>query len=138
MLSPTVAVESGTARVMAPDSEPSDSRYKAVHVRTLEGWKLDSVREEESPVAAPSHFENLQKLDWMVGSWSDTSDATNLESTCRWTRNRNFLAQSFKVYVDDQIDFEGTQVIGWDPAAASHSLLDVRQRRRLWRREVVE
>jgi uncharacterized protein (TIGR02246 family) len=117
LLSPTVAMETGTARVITPGSEPSDSLYKAVHVKTAEGWKLDSVREEEPPLAAPSHFENLQELEWMVGRWSDTSDARNVESTCLWTRNRNFLVQSFKVYVHDQIDFEGTQVIGWDPAA---------------------
>jgi uncharacterized protein (TIGR02246 family) len=116
VLSPTVAVETGTARVIASDAEPSDTRYKAVHVKTTEGWKLDSVREQEAPAAAPSHFENLQDLQWMIGRWSDTSDVANIESSCRWTTNRNFIVQSFKVYVDDRVDFEGTQVIGWDPA----------------------
>lgn len=116
VLSPTVAVETGTARVVAPNAEPSDTRYKAVHIKTNGGWKLDSVREEEAPAAAPSHFENLQDLQWMIGRWSDTSDAANVESSCRWTTNRNFIVQSFKVYVEDRVDFEGTQVIGWDPA----------------------
>ncbi len=117
ILAPTVAVETGTARVIAPDAEPSDTRYKAVHVKTADGWKLDSVREEEPPAAAPSHFENLQALQWMIGRWTDASGIANVESSCRWTTNRNFIVQSFKVFVKDQVDFEGTQVIGWDPAA---------------------
>jgi uncharacterized protein (TIGR02246 family) len=117
ILSPTVAVETGTARVVALSAEPSDTRYKAVHVKTADGWKLDSVREEEPPAAAPSHFENLQALQWMIGRWTDASGVANVESSCRWSANRNFIVQSFKVYVEDQVDFEGTQVIGWDPAA---------------------
>jgi hypothetical protein len=54
----------------------------------------------------------------MVGKWADTSDQGRIESSCRWTTNHNFLVQSFKVFEPQgHADFEGTQVIGWDPHA---------------------
>ena len=38
------------------------------------------------------------------------------KTTCRWTKNKNFITRSFAVSIADLIDLEGTQVIGWDPA----------------------
>jgi hypothetical protein len=51
----------------------------------------------------------------MVGTWVDQDGAGAVETTCGWTKNRNFLTRSFKVMVQDRIELEGTQVIGWDP-----------------------
>jgi uncharacterized protein (TIGR02246 family) len=115
LLSPSVAVETGLARVVAPEQEPNDTEYRAVHVRTAEGWKIDSIREEELPAAAPTHYEQLKDLEWMVGSWADAEGGNSIRTSCRWTTNRNYLVRSFKVFVEDRVDFEGTQVIGWDP-----------------------
>jgi len=115
VLSPHVAVETGVAWVTGPDQEPRGTEYKAVHVKTPEGWKIDSLTEQELPVAPPSHHEQLQSLEWMVGTWVDSDENSSIETTCRWTANQNFLVRSFKVYVQDRVDFEGTQIIGWDP-----------------------
>jgi uncharacterized protein (TIGR02246 family) len=115
--SPSVALETGTARVVSPDAEPSETIYKAIHVKTAEGWKIDSVREEAPAAPAPTHYEQLKDLEWMIGEWVDTDDNAPVETTCRWSTNNNFLIRSFRVNVQDRIDFEGTQVIGWDPAA---------------------
>jgi uncharacterized protein (TIGR02246 family) len=117
ILSPSVAVERGSARVIVPEKEPSESRYEAIHVKTAEGWKIDSIREEEGPGPASSHYGQLQQLEWMIGQWVDADDAAVVDTTCRWTTNRNFLIRSFKVFIENRVDFEGTQVIGWDPAA---------------------
>jgi len=115
LLSPSVAIETGVARVLVPGAEPSETEYEAIHVKTAEGWKIDSVREEAAPVAAPSHYEQLQDLEWMIGRWVDAEGGSNVQISCRWTTHRNFLVRSFKVFVEDRVDFEGTQVIGWDP-----------------------
>ncbi|QDU54233.1 YybH family protein [Aeoliella mucimassa] len=114
-VSPCVAIESGVARVIAPDSEPEDSEYQVVHVKGPSGWKMDSVREGAPLELPPSHYEQLTSLEWMVGTWSNDSDESTFLSTCRWSTNRNFLIRSFQVVIGDQVDFEGTQVIGWDP-----------------------
>ena len=36
-----------------------------------------------------------------------------------WTKNKTFLTYSFKVSAPGMDDLEGTQVIGWDPAAGT-------------------
>lgn len=114
LLSPHVARERGTARVITAEQEPSDTDYEAIYVKAETGWKLDSVREYEVTAAPPSHYEQLQPLEWMVGTWVDDAEDAQIETTCRWTTNQNFLVRSFKVFIQDRIDFEGTQVIGWD------------------------
>jgi hypothetical protein len=101
--------------VLVPGAEPSETEYEAIHVKTAEGWKIDSIREEEAPAAAPSHYEQLKDLEWMIGRWVDAEGGSTVQTTCRWTTNRNFIVRSFKVLVEDHVDFEGTQVIGWDP-----------------------
>ena len=115
--SPSVALETGIARVLVPDQDPSETKYKAVHVKTTAGWKIDSVEESDLPAPPPSHYEELKQLSWLVGEWGDTDDVVQIETKCRWTSNQNFLVQTFKVYVDETVEFEGTQIIGWDPAA---------------------
>ena len=113
LLSPGVVVEHGAALVVASDRDPVETDYEAIHVKTSEGWKMDSVREKEF-VRQQSNYENLQQLEWMIGSWVDADDEATIETTCQWTKNQNFITRSFKVYVEDRIDLEGTQVIGWD------------------------
>jgi uncharacterized protein (TIGR02246 family) len=113
LLSPGVAVEHGSALVVASDRDPIETDYEAIHVKTSVGWKMDSVREKEY-VRPQSHYERLQQLEWLIGEWVDADDDAVVETNCRWTKNRNFITRTFKVYVEDRIDLEGTQVIGWD------------------------
>ncbi|MGI9473911.1 MAG: YybH family protein [Rubripirellula sp.] len=114
-ISPSVAVESGIARVLAPEQPPSESEYEAVHVKSGGKWKIDSTREQSVPEPPPSHYDQLQALEWMIGTWVDEDETGAVETTCRWTTNSNFIVRSFKVFVEGRVDFEGTQVIGWDP-----------------------
>jgi hypothetical protein len=65
---------------------------------------------------AASHYEQLKKLEWLIGDWVDKSEDSTVEMSCRWTKNRNFISRSFAASLGDQIELEGTQVIGWDPA----------------------
>lgn len=114
LLSPGVAIERGTAKVVRPDEQPSETEYEAVHVRRDSGWKMDSVREADRPQTR-SHYEHLKDLEWMIGDWIDADQNSSVETTCQWTKNRNFMTRSFKVSLQGEVDLEGTQVIGWDP-----------------------
>lgn len=116
LLSPSVARETGTARVISADEDPTDTVYEAIYLKSAAGWRLDSVREQFPAEDLPSHYEQLRALEWMVGTWLDQSSAAQIETTCRWTTNRNFLVRSFSGSLNGRIDFEGTQVIGWDPS----------------------
>ncbi len=114
-ISPNVAVEEGTAKVIRPDQEPEESEYTAVYVKHEGQWLLDRVTEKDEPVI-PSHYEQLKELGWLVGRWVDEDDEDTVVTECNWTRNNNFLARSFTVQIRDRIDMAGLQIIGWDPA----------------------
>jgi uncharacterized protein (TIGR02246 family) len=113
-VSPTVAIEDGTARVTSSDGS-TDTSYTAVHVKDKSGWKIDSLRETVLP-EPPTAQEQLAQLEWLAGVWVDDSDSATVRTTCRWTANRTFLTRSFSVSVEDRIEIQGTQIIGWNPA----------------------
>ena len=114
-VSPNVAVEQGTAKVLRPDQGPEESEYTAVYVKRDGQWLLDRVTEEDVPVVA-SHYEQLKELEWMIGRWVDQDEDDTVVTECSWTRNNNFLTRSFTVQIRDRIDMAGMQIVGWDPA----------------------
>lgn len=114
-VSPGVAVENGTAKVLRPNEDPEESTYSAVYVKRDGKWLLDRVTEEDIPVVM-SHYEQLKDLDWMIGTWVDKDDQAIVVTDCRWTKNRNFIRRMFSLTVNDRIEVSGMQIIGWDPA----------------------
>ncbi|TWU30359.1 YybH family protein [Bythopirellula polymerisocia] len=114
-VSPQVAVENGVATVTGSKGEAEVTSYQAVHIKQGGKWLLDRVSEEEV-VATSSHYDQLKDLEWMIGTWLDADGENQIETTCQWTRNNNFMLRAFKVSVEDQIDTSGLQLIGWDPA----------------------
>jgi uncharacterized protein (TIGR02246 family) len=115
-VSPNVAVERGSAKFLAPNTEPEDVEYTAIDVRRDGKWLLDRVT-EKAKENEPSHHEQLKALEWMVGNWADNSDNADIEVECNWTKNNNFLTRAFKISIDDDVTASGIQIIGWDPAA---------------------
>ena len=65
---------------------------------------------------APSHSEQLKELSWMAGEWVDQDEDATVATTCRWSRNGNYLTRMFAVSLADQIDLEGIQIIAFDAA----------------------
>jgi uncharacterized protein (TIGR02246 family) len=115
-VSPNVAIEHGTAKISAPDTEPEEIEYSAVDVRRDGKWLLDRVT-DKTKEAIPTHYEELKALEWMVGSWTEASAGAEVELDCNWTKNNNFITRAFKISLDGQVETSGMQVIGWDPAA---------------------
>jgi uncharacterized protein (TIGR02246 family) len=115
-VSPNVAVEYGTAKVIRPDQPPDESDYTAVYIKHDGQWLLDRVTEEDVPVVR-SNYEQLKELEWMIGTWVDQDEQNRIETTCQWTKNQNFMTRSFALSVRDRIDMAGMQIIGWDPAS---------------------
>lgn len=115
-VSPNVAVEQGTAKVLRPDQAPDESEYTAVYVQREGQWLLDRVTEEDVPAPVPSHYEQLKELEWMIGRWVDQDEQATVVTECNWTKNNNFITRSFTVQIHDRIDMAGMQIIGWDPS----------------------
>jgi len=119
IVSPDVAIEEGTVRVIHPSEPPTESTYLAVDVKENGQWKINTVRETEVPEAQTASSQ-LQELAWLVGDWVDDSPEVDDAATITWTKNKTFLSYAFKVSEPGSDDvLEGTQVIGWDPAAGT-------------------
>jgi uncharacterized protein (TIGR02246 family) len=116
-VSPNVAIENGTVRIIQPDAEPEETNYTAVNVKRDGKWLLDRISEEEPPAPPPSSYEQLKELEWMIGSWIDQDEDATIQTDCEWTKNQNFINRSFAVVIGDQVDLAGMQIIGWDPVA---------------------
>jgi uncharacterized protein (TIGR02246 family) len=115
-VSPNVAIENGTGKTVLPKGEPEEIDYTAVYVRRDGQWLLDRVT-DKAKEAAPSHYEQLKPLEWMIGTWADKDDKVDIETECKWTKNKSFITRSFAVTVGDHIEMSGMQIVGWDPAA---------------------
>jgi uncharacterized protein (TIGR02246 family) len=121
-LSPNVAIESGTARILRSNEEPDESIYSALFVKRDGKWLLDRVTEEQPPAPPappPSNYEHLKDLEWMVGSWIDNDEdgQVTIQTDCDWAKNKNFMTRSFAVVIGGQVNMSGMQIVGWDPAA---------------------
>ena len=114
---PDTAIEDGVSSVMSPDETvPNRARYTNIFVKKDGDWLLASVR--ESPYVPPSNYENLRSLEWIIGEWvEDTKDAHVGRAMFQWTPDQNFIIGTRAVGVKDVLLDNGSQRIGWDPAA---------------------
>jgi hypothetical protein len=84
---------------------------------------LDRVT-DTAKESAPSSYEQLKPLEWMIGRWVDKDDKVDIKTECQWTKNRNFITRSFTVAAEGQINLSGMQFIGWDPVAKAIHFAD--------------
>src|SRR5262249_15950068 len=90
MITPTVAVEEGTASVHDSANGPATSTdYTALHVKQGDKWPMVIVRDYETP--AVQFDRDLKELAWLVGDWEASIDATKISVKCSWMGNKNFL-----------------------------------------------
>lgn len=112
-----VALERGSYVVRSAEGEVAKGTYSAVHVKQKDGkWLIESLRDTPAP-PPPSREEKLGELSWLVGEWVDGDGSARVHTTCKWAANKSFLVRTFTVYIEDRLDVQGTQVIGWDAAA---------------------
>jgi uncharacterized protein (TIGR02246 family) len=115
-IGPDLALETGTTKeTPAPGEPPEYDRYTVIHVKRDGKWQMALARDEEGPTATP--HEQLQPLAWLVGDWVDDGGSTVVVSSCRWSKDRNFLLQDFKLELNGRDAMDVTQRIGWDPLA---------------------
>lgn len=113
-VSPNVAVERGTAKVMHSDDDVTETEYSVVYVKRDGKWLIDRVTEDEI-LKPTSNYTHLKDLEWFVGEWMDEVDGASVELDCQWTKNQNHIGCRFKITRGDEVPFSGLQIIGWDP-----------------------
>lgn len=108
------AIEIGRAKVTRLGEESEESAYTAIYVKQNGKWLLQSV-EEIDQVAAPTHFDQLKELAWMIGEWVDKDGALSLNTTCTWDKYQNFITHRLTASYEGREEFEARLIIGWDP-----------------------
>jgi len=76
----------------------------------------ENLADAETVPPRVSTDEPLKELAWLIGTWVDEDEEVSVETVCDWAKNGSFIRRRFTVRVDGDMDMEGTQVIGWDPA----------------------
>lgn len=111
------AIEDGTSAVLNSDGTPPNrARYTNFFVLKDGKWLLSSVR--EAPYTPPNNLDKLSGLDWLIGEWADQStDGQVAHVLFDWTPDQNFIVGFRSVAVKGTMLDNGTQRIGWDPAA---------------------
>src|SRR5437763_3904464 len=114
---PDLAIEDGTSTVLAPDgSAPSRARYTNVLIKKDGKWLLSSVR--EAAYSEPTNYEHLKGLEWAIGEWGDEQPNGPVgRVSFEWAPGQNFIVATRGVEFKDNILDNGTEWIGWDPAA---------------------
>lgn len=108
------ALETGTATLTWKNQPPTHLAYKATYEKVQGNWLIAEIKEIEE-IQAPTNYEHLKELDWLVGTWIDQDEDSTITSEYKWDRNKNFLIQKFSVAVEDKFQLEGNQIIGYDP-----------------------
>jgi uncharacterized protein (TIGR02246 family) len=108
-----IAVEKGTTRGTVGDEPPDYDRYTVVHVKRDGKWQMALARDEEGPVNGG--HEQLRPLAFLIGDWVDDGGSTVVRSSCRWSKDKNFLLQQYKVTVNGRETMDISQRMGWDP-----------------------
>lgn len=114
IVEPGKATETGTAVITYKDKPAVPSAFKAELVKENGKWLLQKLRISQIQ-QAPSHYEELKGLDWLVGNWVDESEDVTVTVSYQWDKNKNFMTQHFTSKILDQDEIEGQQIIGWDP-----------------------
>ena len=100
----------GTSTVSTPGEADDESAFSAQLVKKDSEWLIANVGEAPGSL----NYQHLRELDWLIGEWVDEGNAGRMESIAQWTANKNFITVSFAIQTNE-IDVEGTQIIGWDP-----------------------
>lgn len=111
---PNVAIQTGTVKMMMSDQPVQYFAYQVTLVKESGKWLFDVINEIEVQ-EAPSHFEQLKELAWLVGKWQDVDENVNIVFDNQWDKYKNFLTQNFVMSVYGQENIEGKQIIAWDP-----------------------
>jgi uncharacterized protein (TIGR02246 family) len=108
------AIENGIMKVTVSGQPSRQIAFKLGYIKENDKWLVNAIKEIELQ-EAPSNFEQLKDLAWLVGKWQDSDDNVDIFFDNQWDKYKNFITQHFKMKIYGQDDLEGKQIIVWDP-----------------------
>ena len=119
VVSPTVALQRGIARVTRDGMPPQESVFAVVNVKRDGQWLMSRATDDLTEAAAAG-ADQLKELGWMVGSWMyEGANEIRVETTVQWVDGKNFLQRTFRVFQGQEAGPTGTELIAFDPASNS-------------------
>jgi uncharacterized protein (TIGR02246 family) len=115
LVSPNVALETGSVTVVHADQRVVTTGYRVVFVQRNSHWLIDRVSEEEIAFQV-SNYDYLQGLEWLIGDWVEQDAAAAIKISTQWTKNKNFISRTYTVTEGEETVSSGLQIIGWDAA----------------------
>jgi uncharacterized protein (TIGR02246 family) len=113
-ITPEVAIEDGTIQVgSSDDRDLAIARFVAIWVKRDGRWLLDGVR--EFAPHEPANGDRLRQLGWLLGDWAQEGSMEQIEATCRWSPDGNFLLREIRHDSPDGHKLTISQRIGWNP-----------------------
>lgn len=118
-ISTDTVVEDGDAIIHYLDTNTvSRSRFMNVVVRREGKWLVASSREtEDTATTEATPHERLQALEWMLGDWADEDGDMQVNATCHWSPDKNYILREFTCRKEGKEISRGSQRIGWDGQA---------------------
>ena len=115
-LSDTTAIEDGRVILQpAPARGAGGASYMAVHVKVGGKWLMSTVRDSRVISTAPPTGNDLDDLEWLIGTWHAEEFGSSTESVCRWVANKSFVQRDYVVKHPDDTTSSGVQLIGYNP-----------------------
>lgn len=114
---PNTAVTDGVTSTMYPGGAlPFRTRFVNFLVKKDGRWLIESARESE--YVPPNNYEHLRPIEWLIGDWAEDSKEPQVgRARFEWSDDQNFIVAVRAVGVKDLLLDNGSQRIGWDPAA---------------------
>ena len=117
LITPDVAVETGTTTITTKEGASRTNRYHALHVKRNQHWQTAEAREFSAPELPANADNRLAELEWLLGDWIDEGPAGVVRYKGAWddANRRRFLVRPFTVTVQGKPVLTGTHRIGFDP-----------------------
>ncbi len=112
-VTPDVAVAGGMAVFSGTGGAVEVTRFKALHAKRGDAWKIVELTENVLPPEDRGQME-LAALDWLTGSWRDKAEGDEVQTRAAWTKSGKFLHRSISVTRRDEEVMQATEIIGWD------------------------
>jgi uncharacterized protein (TIGR02246 family) len=104
------AIEEGTfTRKNAEGEVTATSQYNLFLVREKGDWRIAVARED-----VVQEVPSLEALKWLLGEWSATLEAGNVEVSYAYDESKAFIHGKYKVKEKDKTTRTGLQIIGRD------------------------
>lgn len=111
---PNQATIEGFLKISSKEIPLTQSAFRAQLISENGKWLFNEITDIVLE-PAPSNFNRLKDLDWLVGKWIDRDENIEITFNTHWDKYKNFLIQRFTSKILGQDQIEGQQIIGWDP-----------------------